>query len=104
MPRDFSMSVDDDNGKAVVRVVGEIDLETAPALESRLVELAGSGTRVVTVDMAEIDFIDSTGLHALVVGYRALRALGGDLLVQSPSRNAVRILELSGLDKVVKVV
>lgn len=104
IPRAFGICVDCGDQHAVIRVRGEVDLETAPILEARLLALARNGATVITVDMAETDFIDSTGLHALVVGLRTLRASGGDLVLRSPSRNAVRILQLSGLDTVVKVI
>lgn len=104
IPRTFRLLVDSADGRAVVRVTGELDLQTAPQLESRLLELAGQGTGHVTVDMAETDFIDSTGLHALIVVVRELRERGGDLVVRTPSPNASRLLQLSGFDSVVEVI
>ncbi len=103
-PRPFGLSVETSERRAVVHVTGEVDLETAGDLKSRLLALAGDGAQYITVDLANTDFIDSTGLHALVVALRMLREQGGDLVLQSPSRNAARVLELSGLSTVVKVV
>ena len=103
-PRPFAVSVDDSNGSTVVRVAGEVDMETAPRLERRLLELAHAGKPLVTVDMADIDFIDSTGLHAIVVAVKELRAYGGDLVLRAPTASTARVLELSGLSTVVKVV
>ncbi len=102
--RAFSLSVDPGEDKTVVRVAGEIDLATAPLLESRLLELCHEGVRQISVDMADTDFIDSTGLHALIVAVKSLRAQGGDLFVQSPSRKAARLLELSGIDSVIRII
>jgi anti-sigma B factor antagonist len=103
-PRAFALTVETLDARATVRVTGEIDLDTAGALRSTLLDLAGDGARLVTVDLAETDFIDSTGLHALVVAMKQLRETGGDLVLQSPSRNAARVLELTGLSSVVKIV
>lgn len=103
-PRPFTLSVEAFDNHAVVHVMGEVDLETAGDLKSRLMNLATDGAQFITVDLADTDFIDSTGLHALVVALRVLREQGGDLVLQSPSRNAARVLELSGLSTVVKVV
>jgi len=104
MPRPFALSVDDTNGDPVVRVAGEVDMDTAPHLEERLRQLAQAGTPVITLDLADIDFIDSTGLHAIVVAVKELRAYGGDLVLRSPTPSTARVLELSGLTNVVKVV
>ena len=104
MPRPFAVSVDHSNDHTVVRVAGEVDMETAPNLERRLLQLAHDRPSLVTVDLAETDFIDSTGLHAIVVAVKELRALGGDLVLRSPSPSTARVLELSGLTTVVKIV
>ena len=79
-------------------------METAPRLEQRLLQLAHDHRPLITVDLAETDFIDSTGLHAIVVAVKELRANGGDLVLRSPSPSTARVLELSGLTTVVKVV
>ena len=104
IPRAFGLLVDNADGGAVVKVTGELDLQTAPELQSRLLDLVAGGTSRVPVDMADTDFIDSTGLHALIVAVRELRDRGGDLVVRAPSPNAARLFELSGFDTIVQVV
>lgn len=104
VPRAFALSIDDGGPQAVVKVIGEVDLDTAGALKSSLLRLANDGAQYITVDLAETDFIDSTGLHAIIIALKHLRAQGGDLVVQSPSRNAARVLELTGLSTLVRVV
>lgn len=79
-------------------------MDTAPRLEQRLLELAQAGAPLITVDLADTDFIDSTGLHAIVVAVKELRAYGADLVLRAPSPSTARVLELSGLTTVVKVV
>lgn len=102
-PRAFALTVETADQRATVQVTGEVDLETSAALRTALLDLANDGAQLVTVDLAETDFIDSTGLHALVVAMKQLREHGGDLVLRSPSRNAARVLELSGLSTVVKI-
>lgn len=103
-PPPFAISVQDDGADAIVRVTGEIDIESSPTLKSRLIELAQAGIQCVTVDMTETAFIDSTGLHALVVAVKELRTHGGKLVVRSPSKSAARLLELTGFDTLVEVI
>src|SRR5947208_5437594 len=97
----FAMSVQNADGEAVVRVAGEIDMESSPVFKSSLIELARAGVQRITVDMAETDFIDSTGLNALVAALKELREHGGILVVRSPSKSAARLLELTGLNTLV---
>ena len=97
---DFDISVIEADGCAVVSVTGELDLATAPRLRDELVGLAARGTSTVTVNMALLRFIDSTGLSVLISGLKRLRESGGDLTLQSPTPNAMHVLELTGLTKI----
>lgn len=82
--------------EAVVKVVGELDLATAPRLREVLVDLAEQGANQVTVDLAEMRFINSTGLSVLVAAWKRMRENGGDLALRSPSAAAMKILEVTG--------
>lgn len=103
-PRAFALTAERTDGGATVHVAGEVDMDTAPQLESMLKELSEGGVRLITVDLAQTDFLDSTGLNALVIAVKRVRKDGGDLVLQAPSRPVTRVLELSGLLTVVKVV
>jgi len=82
---------------AVLRIVGEIDVYGAPQLRERVVQLLADGTRHVVADLREVDFVDSTGLGALVGSLKRLRARDGSLtLVASPGR-VPQLFDLTGL-------
>ena len=85
---------------AVVRVIGELDVASAPRLRDELVDLVQHGVRAVTVDLAQLDFIDSTGLTVLAGGLKRLREQGGDLILRSLNPNAMKVFEITGLTKV----
>jgi len=83
------------NGDVVVRLVGEIDLYTAAEVGSALHEVAGSEPERVVVDLAEVEFVDSTALGTLI---EARKRLGnGRLLLAAPGRDVRRALEVAGL-------
>jgi anti-sigma B factor antagonist len=100
---DFGLMVDHDTDHANVVVSGELDMYTAPRLRQELVGLVSQGTRRVTVDLAAVNFVDSTALGVLVGGLKRLRQLNGDLTLKSPSARTLRVLELTGLTKVFTV-
>lgn len=81
----------------VVHLGGELDLYNADELRAVLDEaIAGSATRVV-VDMAEVEFVDSTALGVLI---EARTRLGRDgLLLAAPQIETRRTLQVSGLDR-----
>jgi anti-sigma B factor antagonist len=76
---------------------GELDLDTAPALIEQLDDLAQNGAVLVVVGLADVTFLDSSGLRALVHGARAIEEAGGRLLVDGASGAVARILELTDL-------
>ena len=86
--------------EAVVKVVGELDLATAPRLRDVLVDLANHGANHVTVDLAGMDFIDSTGLSVLITALKRMRERGGDLALHSPSAAAMKVFEITGVTSV----
>jgi anti-sigma B factor antagonist len=90
---------DDNDNRASVTAAGEVDIHTCAELESAIVMLAGAGVRTVTLDLASVAFIDSSGLRALVIGHKALEERGGTLVVSNPSPTAARLLEVTGLDE-----
>ena len=83
-----------------VVVRGELDDYTAPRLRECFGEALEAGAKRVVVDLSKMSFIDSTGIGALVGGLKRFRSVGGDLELDSPSRSAFRVLELTGLTRV----
>ncbi len=86
------------HGELVVRAAGEIDLATAPVLQQRLSEAIEAKSRDVAVDLADVSFMDSTGLVALVEARESLERLGRQLIIVRPSPAVTRLLELADLD------
>jgi anti-sigma B factor antagonist len=77
-------------------VRGEIDIKTAPQLETALDDVPAAAT--VLVDMTEVAFIDSTGLRVLALARSRLEAGNGHLVVCASEESPVlRTMRLAGL-------
>jgi anti-sigma B factor antagonist len=96
----FDIEVVEVDDAAVVSISGDLDIATAPRLRKELIELSNRGIRAVLVDLAQLEFIDSTGLGVLVSALRRFREHGGDLALQSPKPAAAKIFEMTGLANV----
>lgn len=96
----FAVDVTGHESEPVVRVRGDVDLDTAPLLERRLNELIDDGARQIVVDFGELTFMDMTGLTVLVRVLKRLRARGGRIRLRSASPSVQKVLEITGLDGV----
>ena len=98
----FELKSTERDGLAVVAVVGELDCATAPRLSQALAGLAEPG-RVILVDLSDTEFMDCAGLAPLVAACEHQRELGGDLILDAPTRAVSRVIECTHLDNVVTV-
>jgi anti-sigma B factor antagonist len=80
-------------GHVVVTLRGELDIVNAAAVAAALETAAARGPRVI-VDLAELDFIDASGVGALARGRKRARDDGGDLLLVAPQRRVRVVLEI----------
>ena len=94
------ISVDDRSPAAVVSVAGELDLTTAPELLQALTRLVDDGRRYLIVDLARLEFCDSSGLSVLVRVKNRLDEVGGEVALAAPTPIVERVLEVSGLAEV----
>jgi anti-sigma B factor antagonist len=94
------VDVSDDGRRAVLAARGEIDLATVDHLRHAIERAAATKASEVWVDLTAVDFMDSTGLSALVVGHRALP---GRFVVICPDGPPRRALEISGLHEVLRM-
>jgi anti-sigma B factor antagonist len=93
------------NGQGMIlKVGGEVDLATAPQLHAKLVDLVEVGEAgSVIVDLTPVAFMDSTGLGVLLAAHKRVRARGRSIGLVSPGGPVLRVLRLTGLDKVLPI-
>ncbi|MBV2364301.1 STAS domain-containing protein [Streptomonospora sp. NEAU-YY374] len=88
---------------AVVTVRGEIDLYTAPQLQSGLLNALEDGARRLVIDMSGVEFCDSTGMSVLLSAMKRARERKGTLELVAPKPAVRKILEVTGLISVFTV-
>jgi anti-sigma B factor antagonist len=81
----------------VISVSGELDLASSPALEEELERVAKSDATVIVVDLAELEFMDSTGLSVLVRAHQRAEENGRRLGLVNGSQQVQRLLTLTGV-------
>ena len=91
------MEVRRHRGWAVVEVIGDLDMASAPAMRQLILQLLSTGARLIAVDLTAADFVDSTGLGMLVAALKRVRTHDGELVVICPEPRLRRTFELTEL-------
>ena len=93
------------NGVCVVKVVGEVDMSHEAEVREELRRAAESDSRGIVVDLTECEFIDSSGVRALLLSRELQETDGGSegVAVAASSEQILRILSVMGIDKVIPV-
>ncbi len=88
---------------AVVAMVGEVDIATAPALREALVTVCDGAAVLVVVDFAEVTFADSAALAVLVAGHKRLERMSRQLMIVNVGPQQMTIFTLTGLQRLMDV-
>jgi anti-sigma B factor antagonist len=95
MPQ-FEVSTSAESDPAVVALVGEGDLTVREELTTALLA-AVARARVVVVDLAGLRFLDSTGIHALVMAYHAAQREGVRMYAVNAGGVVADLLDVTGV-------
>ena len=96
----MQLTIDRSHGKiAVIALQGEIDLQQSPELRKEILHCLNDRWDVV-VDLARVDYIDSSGIASLVEAFQTARRFGIRFCLSSVSAAALRVLKLARLDEV----
>jgi anti-sigma B factor antagonist len=96
------LSTREDGGHLIVTLRGELDVVDAASVGAALAAATARNPWII-IDLAELEFIDCSGLHVLAHAQEQARQAGGDLLLAAPRRQVWRILALTGLADVFSV-
>ena len=85
----------------VAKLSGEIDHHAADGLRDALDrEIALNNTRNIVLDFDGVTFMDSSGIGVILGRYKQISALGGKVMIIRVKPQVDKILELSGLKKI----
>ena len=91
---DIALVRTDDSVRLVL--TGELDIATAPLLDTALEQAEVGGPAKILLDLAAVRFIDSSGLRTLIRAADRAAADGGRIAITGAGPQARRLFELSG--------
>lgn len=76
----------------------------APDLKTEFALLNNEGINNIILDLSKVDFVDSSGLSAVLIGNRLCQGGEGSFIVAAPRENVQRLFHISQLDNVLKII
>ena len=92
------------SGRLTVFLSGELDHHEARCTINTIDELLDEYMpRDCVLDMAGLSFMDSSGIAVIIRTSRRMKALGGRVWIENPAKQALRVIDASGIDRLVPV-
>jgi anti-sigma B factor antagonist len=84
----------------IFRIRQDLDASSASELRARILDCLREHGAHICIDLAEVGFVDSTGLGMLISVLRTAQELNGNVALLNPSRPVRRLLQCTGLDAI----
>jgi anti-anti-sigma factor len=96
-PGRMTLRVIDDGARRTLILSGEFDLASRALLDQALEGVGQAQIEALVLDLSGVSFMDSTGLHAVLVAKDLCSRRGCELLLVRGSEQVQRLFELSGV-------
>ncbi|MFD3720020.1 STAS domain-containing protein [Streptomyces sp. NPDC058674] len=96
----LDLTVRDTPNGPLVEVIGELDYDTSPALRDLLQTLPLERGQCLVLDLACMEFCDSSGISALIAARNHAQSASADIALAAVPANTRRVLRVVGLDQV----
>lgn len=101
----MQVSFEKDAGIITAKIAGELDHHTAGHLRDKIdKEIAKNGVKELILDLANLTFMDSSGIGVIIGRYKNIKALGGKLFIKNPNLQIDKLLSISGIKKIVPII
>jgi stage II sporulation protein AA (anti-sigma F factor antagonist) len=87
-----------------IKLRGEIDHHSAVAVRAAIDDMIRSKRPCeLVIDMSAVDFMDSSGLGLIMGRYNTMKEIGGTLTVADPNPATEKIMNLAGMERIVRI-
>ncbi|HKU12178.1 STAS domain-containing protein [Sinomonas gamaensis] len=93
-------AVEERDGYTEVSAQGRLNMVGAPLLKATVADAIESGHRLLVLNLGDTEFMDSSGLGALVGCLKAARQAGGDLRIANVGEQVEMVLKLTSMDRI----
>ncbi len=100
MSLNIDIQFNEDNNSWVVYPKGELDIYTSPELKEILIDALDKKDGNIIIDGESLDYVDSTGLGALISILKRVREKGNNVYLKNIKPNIRKLFDITKLDKV----
>lgn len=101
----MKVNIKSENGTAIAVLSGEIDHHTAKMLRAELDKFVITmQPDILAIDLSGITFMDSSGIGLIIGRHKLIKECGGRLEIRSPQPYIRRMLKISGVERIVKII
>lgn len=90
---------DQGEGIAVLKLGGKLNMVSSRSFRDAVTECVAANQTRLAIDLTGVDFIDSSGLGALISGLKTTRQAGGDLRIAAPNDQVRLVLQLTNMER-----
>lgn len=88
----------------VINIIGELDHHSAEYIRQKIDnEMIKSRNKNIILDFTKLSFMDSSGIGVIMGRYKNIHRLNGKMLIVNKSLQIDKLLEMSGLKKIVPI-
>ncbi|MHB9035362.1 MAG: STAS domain-containing protein [Armatimonadota bacterium] len=100
MEMDLQINIRKDGTTRIIELTGEVDAYTSARFREIMVELIDDGGTDLVINMCNVEYIDSSGLGALVGGLKRISERNGKIVIVCDGPQVRKVFEITGLEKV----
>ncbi len=87
----------------ICRINGDIDINSSPDIRKTFAELTASYQKKIVINLAEVSYIDSSGLATLVEMLKKIKSYGGRLRLSNLADKVKGLFEITKLEKIFEI-
>jgi len=88
------------SGATVIRAIGHLDMLAAPQFKALVASVVMGEHGSVVVDLSGVEFVDSSGIGAIISGLRTSREAGSSFRIANATAQVLAVLELTNVDRI----
>jgi anti-sigma B factor antagonist len=95
---DVDIQKSEGNGVTVIRVQGEVDLNTSPQVRKAITGSIPGKDGALAIDLSGVPYMDSSGVATLIEGLREAGKTGANFMLVAPTSAVMKVLQLARID------